>query len=167
MCGKHDIIIFKEKLKGILEEDEMVEVDRGYTGLCEFILTNFDYESAQEGMAKSELWSRHEFVDRSFKSLGILQQAFRSDRKRHKFVFYAISIMTQMSIDNGNVLFSCKPNTRKKAFYHIQEIYYIYIYIIGMNYSELKLMLICFVQIYNIICMKLRSTRLKDALLLY
>ena len=117
--GKHDITIFKEKLKDMLEEDEMVEADRGYKGLCEFIRTNFDYESAAEGMEKSELRSRHETVNRRFKSWGILQQAFRSDRRRHQFVFYAIAVMTQMSIDNGNVLFSCEPITRKKVFYHI------------------------------------------------
>ena len=41
--SKHDITIFRESLKGILEDGEMVEADQGYRGEEDFIRVKDDY----------------------------------------------------------------------------------------------------------------------------
>jgi hypothetical protein len=117
--GKNDITIFVERLRGMLEDGEMIEADAGYKGHAGFIRSKADYLTEEERMEKSELRARHETVNRRFKSWGILKQQFRNDKKKHEFVFYAIAVLTQLSIDNGSVLFACEPITKKEASYYI------------------------------------------------
>lgn len=117
--GKHDVTIFLEALQLMLEENEMVETDAGYTGHKELIRNRNDYLSEAEKMEKSDLRARHETVNRRFKEWGILKQQFRNNSKKHQFVFFAIAVLTQMRIDNGDELFSCEPITKKEAQYYI------------------------------------------------
>jgi hypothetical protein len=121
--SKHDLAIFREKLKDMLDENEMVEADAGYAyrGAASdgIIRSRDDYNTKEEKQEKSEVRARHETCNRRFKVWGILKQQFRNDRKKHQLVFYAIAVMTQMSIDNGDVLFGCEPLTEKQEEYHI------------------------------------------------
>jgi len=118
--GKHDYRILKEKLKEKLGEEEMVEADAGYgyhgvayvSDNC--VRSRDDFQSEQEKREKSELRARHETCNRRFKTWGILKQAFRNNKKKHQFAFYAVAVMTQMSIDNGDVLFACEPTSMEK-----------------------------------------------------
>jgi hypothetical protein len=110
--GKHDYTILKEKPANILEEGEMVETDAGYGyhGVAyvsdRIVRSRDDFASEQERMEKSELRARHETCNRRFKNWGILKQQFHKNKKKHQNVFYAIAVMTQLSIDSGSVLFS-------------------------------------------------------------
>jgi HK97 family phage major capsid protein len=79
-----------------------------------------DYQSEGERLEKSVLRARHETANHRFKTWGILKQDFRNKKELHMYVFYAVAVMTQMSIDNGSVLFSVEPKTlRKQNRYYI------------------------------------------------
>ena len=104
--SKHDLTIFREQLRQLMDKDEMVETDARYRGEAEFIRNKHDFENDQEDKEKSELRARQETVNRRFKQWGILQERFRNDKNKHQMAFYAIATLTQMDIDKGNVLFS-------------------------------------------------------------
>jgi hypothetical protein len=120
--GKNDMTIFVERLREMLEEGEMIEADAGHKGHAGFIRSRDDHLREEERMEKSELRARHETVNRRFKSWGILKQQFRNDEKKHEFVFCAIALLTQLSIDNGGVLFACEPITKKEASCCVQNL---------------------------------------------
>ncbi|KAL3924013.1 MAG: hypothetical protein SGARI_006112 [Bacillariaceae sp.] len=105
-------------LKNMLAKGEMIETDAGYgyhgAGTCGFVRSRDDFFSKAEKREKSELRARHETVNHRFKTWGILKQQFRNDRKKHQFVFYAIAVLTQLQIQNGNVLFCLEPKSLKK-----------------------------------------------------
>ena len=103
--SKHDLTIFREELRQLLDEGEQVETDAGYKGEAEFIRNKYAYQNDLEKKQKSELRARQETVNRRFKQWGILQQGFRSNKQKHQMIFYAIAVLTQMDIDNGHVLF--------------------------------------------------------------
>ena len=111
--GKNDLTIFREELRQMLEPGEMIEADAGYKGDAEFIRNRDIWFTEQEKREKSELRARHETVNRRFKQWGILKQQFRNGKEKHQMVFFCIAVLTQLDIDNGNVLFSCEPKTRK------------------------------------------------------
>lgn len=125
--SKHDLSVFRESLVKMLDEGEMVEADAGYgavgkaVGTDGLIRSRDDYMSEEERREKSEARARLETCNRRFKQWGILKQQFRNQKKLHQYVFYAIAVMTQMSIDNGNVLFQIAPRHLKKS----DEPYYI------------------------------------------
>lgn len=112
--SKNDLTIFRERLKNMLEPEEMAECDAGYKGDAEYLRSRDIYTSKKEKKEKSELRARHETVNRRFKQWGILKQQFRNGKEKHQSVFYSIAVMTQMDIDSGNVLFNCQPKTRKQ-----------------------------------------------------
>jgi hypothetical protein len=125
--SKHDYKILKEMLMKMLEEGEMVEADAGYGlpgrgGIANdgVVRSKNDYHSEEEMREKSILRARHETANHRFKTWSILKQDFRNKKELHMYAFYAIAVMTQMSIDNGNVLFSFQPKTLTK-----QDRYYI------------------------------------------
>ncbi len=120
-ASKHDYTILKEMLMKMLEEGEMVEADAGYGipgrgGVANdgVVRSKNGYQSEEEMREKSTLRARHETANHRFKTWSILKQDFRSKKELHMYVFYAIAVMTQLSIDNGNVLFSFQPNTLTK-----------------------------------------------------
>ena len=116
--GKHDVTIARELLVGQLDEGEMIEGDRGYRGLVDCRAPD-DALSEEEYKEKSNLRARHETVNHRLKTWGVLKQRFHGAKQKHQFCFYAIAVMTQMSIDSGRVLFSCEPKTKKKKTYYI------------------------------------------------
>lgn len=124
--SKNDKKVFREHLKNMLDDGEMVEADAGY-GLPgsggagdDIVRSKLDFHSREEQREKSCLRARHETVNHRFKTWGALKQQFRNNKKLHQYVFYACAVMTQMSIDNGNVLFGVEPKTLKKQDrYHI------------------------------------------------
>lgn len=124
--GKHDYSVLKEKLMKFLGAGEMLEADAGYGYHGDayvsdrIVCSQDDFGSEEERREKSELRARHESCNRRFKQWGILKQQFRNNKKKHAMVFYAIAVMTQISIDNGDVLFACYPKTlQKKKIYKI------------------------------------------------
>ena len=123
--SKNDRKIFDSCLRNMLAEGEQVETDAGYciggASTSPFIRSRDDFSSKAEQREKSELRARHETANRRFKSWGILKQQFRNEKLKHQFVFYAIATMTQIQIDNGDVLFSCEPKhlARRLDGHHI------------------------------------------------
>jgi hypothetical protein len=119
--AKHDITVFKEGLADKLDAGEMVEADKGYTGLkVNTRRTSHDCENIDEWLQKSDIRARQESVNHRFKVFGILKHHFRvRDLKQHGLVFRAIAAITQLNISRGNVLFQVEPTTKKKHEYCI------------------------------------------------
>ena len=104
--------VFKEGLADKLDAGEMVEADKGYTGLkVNTRRTPHDCENVDEWLEKSDIRARQESVNRRFKVFGIL--------KHHFLVFRAIVAITQLNISRGNVLFQVEPTIKKKHEYCI------------------------------------------------
>lgn len=105
-CGNYpDITIFRQKLKQMLADGEMVEADRGYRGEYYHVRTPIDYDSEWEKKQKGKLMARHETVNRRFKQFGVLKQTFRHNLGVHRTVFEAVVVITQLNINNGEKLF--------------------------------------------------------------
>ena len=106
-CGSWpDITIFRAELIHKLDELEMVEADRGYRGEPTKIRTPVDYRSEEDKINKSRARARHETVNNWFKQFGILRQTYRHSLEDHQTVFRAVVVPTQLSIRNGEVMFS-------------------------------------------------------------
>ena len=115
--GKHDLTIFREALKHMLDDGEMVEADKAYIGEGKFIRLPLDAQSTMEWSEKNNLRARHETCNGRFKTWNILETRFRNTRDKHAIVFRAVVAMTQLDIDFGNVLYSCEPKTKKQDSY--------------------------------------------------
>jgi hypothetical protein len=114
--AKADITIFKKKLQQFLCKGEMVEADKGYRGLGEFIRTPHDCEDLGEWLEKSDIRARHETINHRFKVFSILSQKFRvKDRSKHELVFRSIATIVQLHIDHGHVPFCVEPKTKKRS----------------------------------------------------
>jgi hypothetical protein len=102
-----DLKIFRRNLKHHLAPQEMVEADKGYRGE-EAVRTSDDVVSRADHKAKYRARARHETVNRRFKQWGCLKQVFRHDRCKHKDVFVAVAVITQLAFDNGEGPFQCR-----------------------------------------------------------
>jgi hypothetical protein len=109
-CGQYtDIDIFRQSLISFLDKDERVEADDGYIGeepmVCK---TPGGFYSKSEGIDKerSRIRGRHETANARLKIFGILNQKYRHDIKDHAFVFRAVAVLTQLSIESGEPLFA-------------------------------------------------------------
>ncbi len=93
-----------------LGEAERVEADDGYIGeaprhvKCPKSFTN----PAETEFMQQRVRNRQETVNNRFKNWGILRQRFRhaANLCLHGDIFRAIAVLTQLSINNGEPLFS-------------------------------------------------------------
>jgi hypothetical protein len=46
--------------------------------------------------------------------MGHFEAAVSNGKQLHQYAFFAVAVMTQMSIDNRDVLFALEPKTLKK-----------------------------------------------------
>jgi hypothetical protein len=107
-AGKYpDVEIFRRGLAQWLDEFERVEADEGYIGeaplkvKCPGCPSNpTDHQSLQK-----RVQGRHESVNGRFKNWEILKVMYRHDIMEHGNVFWAIAVITQISIDEGERLF--------------------------------------------------------------
>lgn len=110
-CGHNpDITIFRRGLIYKLEDGEMVEADRGYRGEPTKARIPVDFMNAEQRNQKCRARARQETVNARFKQFGALSNKFRhhitmENMTKHKLVFYAIAVITQLGIDNGEKLF--------------------------------------------------------------
>ena len=101
-------MIFQDYLVHKMEEGERVEMDDGYVGSspryvkCPKCIGNLPERREMQQRVRS----RHETVNRRFKQFAILRQEFRHDITLHACVFVSIAVLTQISIENGDKLFS-------------------------------------------------------------
>ncbi len=106
-CGRWpDIKIFREDLKHVLDDGEMVIADAGYRGETGTILTpitlavDVDLRDAA-GVHRA----RHETCNRRLKVWGCLKQKFRHDIPSHQDYFLAVAVIEQLHIEAGETLF--------------------------------------------------------------
>ena len=110
-CGKWpDINIFQNSLVSFLGQFERVEADDGYIGEAPLRVKcpkSFANPKETEFM-QQRVRNRQETVNKRFKDWGILRQLFWHDEHlaQHGDVFRAIANLTQISINNGEKLFS-------------------------------------------------------------
>jgi hypothetical protein len=108
-CGAWpDITIFRSGLMLKLMPNEFVEADNGYRGQYDKIRTPVDYRNDEEKKQKARARARHETVNKRFKQFGILGSTFRHNLDKHQMVFRAVVVLTQLSIENGEVAFGAE-----------------------------------------------------------
>ena len=103
-----DIKIFRHALVSYLEDGERVEADNGYIGEAPtFVKCPKDIANpAENEVVQNIVRSRHETVNKRFKQWGCLSQTYRHDLLMHGDIFRSVAIITQMSIQSGEHLFS-------------------------------------------------------------
>ena len=104
----NDISIFRNGLMHELEEGERVEADDGYKGEAPRHVKTPNSIAQREDTAtmQSLVRRRQETINKRFKQFGILKQVYRHDIRDHGKSFRAVAIITQLSIQNGEPLFS-------------------------------------------------------------
>jgi len=120
-AGFTDIQIFRSKIKvKLLKAGERAKADDGYAGepaacdLPQRMLCSSPAQRKQRDVARSH----HETYNKRFKQFQVLKQVFRNDFSRHKDVFTAIAVVTQISITNGNPLFQVDYKTKNAASFY-------------------------------------------------
>ena len=104
-CGRFpDITIFRLGLMRKLVNGEKTEADRGYRGQSDKIQLPSDYTTEEGRHLKRLARSRHEHINARFKNFRILKLPFRHHLKHHKDVFRSICVITQLSIESGELL---------------------------------------------------------------
>ena len=114
-AGVPDLVIFRHRLRQrLLVARERVEADAGYGG--EPKVVDLPHEmtlgSKDQAREKGIVRSRHETCNKRFKQFNCLNLTFRHDIQYHKDVFYAIAVLTQLSIEHGSPLFQVKYKTK-------------------------------------------------------
>ena len=101
-CGSRaDLVIFRLKLKGMLDLNEKAVADRGHSDeRCVIPRAENDWSDL------SALLARHETMNRRLKQFTVLSNSFRHDRSLHSRCFPAICNLTQLMIENGEPLFN-------------------------------------------------------------
>ena len=105
----NDLTIFMDfGLKDNLEEDERVEADDGYGGADpEFTRTRSGiFHSKLSSSVRNDVRARHETANKRIKQFGALSGVFRHDLCKHSTVFLAAVLVTQISIESGETLFT-------------------------------------------------------------
>ena len=111
-CGKHnDWEIFNKKgLRYYLEKNERVKADDGYhAGDPEVTKTPSGiFHPTARKKFQNRVQARQETVNKRFKQWGALgegKRSFRHNLEKHQTIFFAISVITQLAIENGEPLF--------------------------------------------------------------
>ncbi len=107
-AGKYpDIEIFHSGLVHWLDEFERVEADDGYIGevpqkvKCPGCASNLTENQEMQ----NQVWSRHESLNGRLKNWEILKPMYRHNLMEHGNVFWAITVIMQISINAGENLF--------------------------------------------------------------
>lgn len=108
-CGSWpDITIFRNALKYELNDGEKVEADKGYRGEPECVcVPNHNVFLNRVGRRQKTLVrARHETLNKRLKQWRCLHDTFRHDLVKHGPVFRAVAVIVQVSLENGEPLFS-------------------------------------------------------------
>ncbi len=106
-AGKYTYIkIFSKVLRNFLEPGERVEADEGYRGHPNKIkCPGNDANPAENRGLQGRVRARHETLNGWLKNWGILSQVFRHHIMMHGKVFRACEVVTQLTVENGELLF--------------------------------------------------------------
>ena len=106
----NDISIFRKSgIMDMLQEGERVEADDGYSGEApRFVRCPCVAPTAIEEFEQAEAVARrrHETINKRFKQFGALKQVWRHQIINHGKAFRVAAVVTQLSIQNGEPLFS-------------------------------------------------------------
>ena len=103
-CGRYpDITIYRNGLKNHLQNGERVMADKGYRGDPTCNVPN-DTDPANLRRLKKRIGSRHESVNSRLKAFRCLDSKFRHDIDKHRLVFRAVAVVTQVNITQGDSL---------------------------------------------------------------
>lgn len=106
-CGEfNDIKIFKHKLQKKLLPNEKVEADGIYRG-ADGARSKGDFCSKSDLRAKARARSRHETINGRLKSWACLREVWRHPLEKHKIVFAAVVVITQITFNVGEGPFQC------------------------------------------------------------
>ena len=106
-AGKYtDIKIFNKVLRNFLEPGERVEANEGYRGHPDKIRCPRNNVNPAENWAmQGRVRARHKTLNGRLKTWGILSQVFCHHITMHGDVFRASTVVTQLTIKNGEPLF--------------------------------------------------------------
>ena len=101
LCGAWpDLRIARNKLHYMLPPGEKYLADVGYMCYSAPSITKQECP-AHERDAVNSLLARHETVNTRFKDWGILKNKYTLEEDKHRTVFYAIAVITQIEIVHG------------------------------------------------------------------
>jgi len=105
-----DINMFCDGLIKELDFGERVEADDGYVGESPYVTkvpsVVLTRSSEEADAMQKRVQGRHETVNGRLKSFHILDQVYRHDPTQPGYVFRAVAVLVQLSIKNGDPLFS-------------------------------------------------------------
>ena len=106
----HDIVIFRLALTQMLDKCERVEADDGYVGEdplhVKATSSAVHDQDARMRYVRGRVRMRQETVNKRLKQFHVLHAIFHHDLEFHADCFRACAVLTQLSINNGNPLFS-------------------------------------------------------------
>jgi hypothetical protein len=109
-CGKYpDVNIFRASLLTCLDDFERVEADDGYIGESPFrakVPKAVLSRPSEADAFQKRVQGRHETINSRLKAYTILQSVYRHDITQHGYVFRAVAVLVQLSIKNGDPLYS-------------------------------------------------------------
>ena len=106
-AGKYtDIVIFNKVLQNFLEPGERVKADEVYRGHPDKIkCPGNDANPAENRGMQGRVRAHHETLNGQLKDCGILSQVFRHHIMMHGDVFRACAVVTQLTVENCELLF--------------------------------------------------------------
>jgi hypothetical protein len=112
-AGKYtNITIFCNGLAHFLDPFKRIEADDEYIGKAPFHVkcpkcaANAEENELMQGRVRA----RHEMLNGQFKAWEILKQTFQHDILKHGYVFCAIAVIIQLTMDSGEPLFAVDYN---------------------------------------------------------
>jgi hypothetical protein len=99
-------------MKHFLEPFERVEADRGYKGEApEFVKTNDPFcANPEHDRMRGVVRARQEFVNERLKNYQCFNVHFRHSVEQNSACFRAVAVLVQLSIRNGEEIFSVEYN---------------------------------------------------------
>lgn len=105
-----DLRIFREGgLQSAIDFGERVEADDGYRGDPTTLRVPADVLTRQNEEAdkmQKKVQGRHETVNARMKKFSILKDRYRHDITQHGYVFRAVAVLVQISLQNGDPLYN-------------------------------------------------------------
>ena len=105
VASKHDITVFREKLKGKTPRGKKGIADLGYRGEKRILSTPNSHDPEELRTFKSRARARQESFNARIEFFGCLSQRFRHGVKKHEICFEAVCVILQYQMENGSPLF--------------------------------------------------------------
>ena len=107
-AGKHDMTVFREGLKQMIQPGDVVIADRGYqTSRADesFMSTPNGQDSIEVARFKTLVRSRHETYNGRIKMYASMENCWKHGIEKHRWAFLAVATTVQYHLEEGNGLF--------------------------------------------------------------